>query len=161
MDKIFEKAIKAKIEKTQKDLRTNIDNIKQNLDDIMLKHIENGFFGFQLMQDPFLIREECLELLGVVSKEIKEMNYRLVINDTSYIITILPNIKTKGCLVNFGDKSHYIPYTIDDKKRDIENKWKDNINKKIEHIENRINELWYAPNMPGFEKTFQNFEKLK
>jgi len=91
--KIYKNAIKNKIKKAKKDLRTNIDDVKGDLHNIMIQHLKNGFYGFELMRDPFLWRVECKELLETINKEINSLGYFITMNNKYHTLTIIPSIE--------------------------------------------------------------------
>ena len=167
---IYKNAVKNKIKKAKKDLRNNIDNVKGDLHNIMIKHLENGFYGFELMRDPFLWRDECKGIIKEVSDEVETLGHFITMNDKYHTITIIPSIEfsriVSDCFIGFDNDTQFVQYTIDDKNADNNKKWKsdmreykEQINEKINILEQKINKLWYAPDMPGYIESFQHFNK--
>jgi len=161
MDEIFKKAISKRIEKAKKDLREKIDENKDDLKNIMERHLKNGWYGYEIIRNPFLWRVECLALINQVEKEIKEKGYKLVMNNKYHTIMIIPDIefskKTLDCFVGFQDDIQFIQYTLEDQTTNNNKEWKDSmrefksrVNERLDNMESKINSIWYSPGMPGF-----------
>jgi len=170
MEKIYQKAVLDRIENSKNKLYKNYDKIKDNLRQIMEEHLSNGYYGFELLRDPFLWRDECKIMVNDFIKQVRDKNYDVFMNSKYHTVTIIPNktfgITVKDSLIGFGTDVQFIHYTIEDETTDsikiwkkYIDDWKILIDSQIKRLESTVELIWYSPGMPGYEETKQKFDK--
>lgn len=171
MDKIYRDAIDNKIANAKKDLLEKYGVVKPNLKEHMDYYLTKGFYGWELMRDPFLWRDECKEIIEQIDKEIQELGYHLFMNSKYHTVTIMPSIsfgrEVKECFVGFNQDTQFVHYTLDDNnldtikkwKSDIED-WKSDIENRITRLEEKVESLWFAPDMPGYNEAEKKFNSI-
>lgn len=163
MEKKFRLAIENNIAKAKCSLLKNFALVQPNLKKHMDDYLSMGYYGWGIVKNPFLWKVECKDVIDEVEKEVNRQGYELYMNSLCYTVFIVPSkkfgIEVKDCFVGCKDDINFNHYTIDD-EMDLKlcNNFH-NITNKIKKLENKIDAMWYAPGMPGYECTKKNFEK--
>ena len=109
MERQFKNLIKARVEKAKNDLINNVDNIKDNLDDIMR---QQNICGMEIMRDPFLWRDGCKQVILNIDNQLRDIGYFLCMNFKDYSVIILQSNKiscnVKKCLLGWEENRQFI-----------------------------------------------------
>lgn len=167
---MYRTAVKERTEKAKKDLIAHYESMKEDIDQRMESFLEKGYFGWEFMRDPFLWRNECKETIVDITEKVKKLGYTLYMNSKYHTLAIIPNKEQaneyKDCFVGFGTNTQFIHYTLDDRTMDVMKsykkdmgEWKENTEKRLCDLEEKVNQMWFVVGMPGVLEAEQNFIK--
>ena len=171
MIKTFTQGFKKKLNEAKSNLQEKIDELFPKIDEVMLEHLANGYFGFELLRDPFLWREECLDLVTDVGKKLNDAGYKLVMNSLYHTVTIVPPQEVGERIqadfsVGISGATQLIHYTLEDQNVAINKVWKadkdnwcERVHNTQEDLKEKMVQVWYAPGMPGYFVGEQAFKE--
>ena len=161
--------VKARIEEAKKDLKSAWDEVKNKLDETIDDYFKQGYYGFELLEDPYLFHPDCQELLDEIQQEVAQSSkYRLYLNFQTFTVAIVPNRKywIREILVGRGRDTHFIHYTLRDKHKEKYEDFKEMVQstlrqliKKVSILEAKLDEVYFAPGMPGYQARLESFQK--
>ena len=166
MVRTFSQGFKDKIDQAKVNLREKIDALLPIIEEVMIGHLSRGYFGFELLRDPFLWREECLSLVEEVGNQLTEKGYKLVMNSLYHTVMIVPpqgvgeQVEAEFS-VGISGATQLIHYTLEDQNLKVNKDWKVDKETRIDTVEEKLEQVYYAPGMPGYINGLMDYVSLQ
>ena len=173
---ILKNTVKMKVEKLKKKVQKVWEEIKPNLDERMEEMVKKGYCGFEFYEHKYLGHPDLTQVFANMFAELGvQGKYMLFYHIKTCTVSIVFNksfIKSEALTI--GDYSldnrpilKAVNYTLDQQyrkkykkfKREIEVKMieLEKMKKEIKEITDKLNEVYFAPGMPGFITSSNKF----